>query len=174
VDYELFQRFGTFAVGVGGGYFSESAKAFVASASGLSTGTRSADDTRLRLIPISLLAVYRFDVLAERWQVPFVPYGKLGLSYTFWKITDGNGDVAELSQGGRGSGGTLGWQATLGLALELDGLDAGSMRELDNDSGLNHVYLFCDYSHYDASGLGTSHRLHVGDDTWSAGLLVEF
>jgi hypothetical protein len=174
VDYELFQRFGTFAVGVGAGYFSESAKAFVASASGLSTGTRSADDTRLRLIPISLLAVYRFDVLAERWQVPFVPYGKLGLSYTFWKITDGNGDVAELSQGGRGSGGTLGWQATLGLALELDGLDAGSMRELDNDSGLNHVYLFCDYSHYDASGLGTSHRLHVGDDTWSAGLLVEF
>jgi len=68
----------------------------------------------------------------------------------------------------------LGWQATLGLALELDGLDPGSMRELDSDSGLNHVYVFCDYSHTDASGLGMGHRLQVGDDTWSAGLLVEF
>jgi hypothetical protein len=174
VDYEILQRFGTLAVGVGVGYFSESAKAFVGSSSGLSTGTRSADNTTLRLIPLSLLAVYRFDVLAEQWRVPLVPYGKLGLSYTLWRITDGNGEVAQLSQGDRGSGGTLGWQASLGLALRLDGLDAGSMRELDGDSGLNHVYVFCDYSHYDASGLGMSHRLHVGDDTWSAGLLVEF
>jgi hypothetical protein len=174
VDYQLLQSFGTLAVGFGVGYFTESAKAFVAAPSGVSTGERSADDTSLRLIPLSLLAVYRFDVLAERWNVPLVPYAKVGLNYTFWRITDGNGDVATLTAGGSGTGGTLGWQASLGLALQLDGIDPGSMRELDSDSGLNHVYLFWDYSHVDASGLGMSHRLHVGDDTWSAGLLVEF
>jgi hypothetical protein len=174
VDYDLLQSFGTFAVGIGVGFLTESAKAFVATTSGASTDTRSADNTSLRLIPLSLLAVYRFDVLAARWNVPLVPYAKVGLNYSFWKITDGNGQVATLTQGDRGSGGTLGWQVTAGIALQLDALDPGSMRELDSDSGLNHVYAFLDYGHIDASGLGMDHRLHVGDDTWSAGLLVEF
>ena len=48
------------------------------------------------------------------------------------------------------------------------------MRELDSESGLNHMYAFCEYAHVDASGLGMSNRLHVGDNTWSAGLLLEF
>jgi hypothetical protein len=174
IGYDVLKSFGTLALAVGAGYFTESAKAFVAGPDGLSTGTRSADDTSLRLIPISLLAVYRFDLVASRWNVPLVPYAKAGLNYTFWRVTDGNGDVATLTQGGRGSGGTWGWQATAGLALQLDGLDSGSMRELDSEAGLNHVYLFWDWSHIDASGLGTGRRLHVGDDTWSAGLLVEF
>jgi len=173
-DYDVLQSFGTLAVGAGVGYFTESAKAFVADSNGLSNGTRSADETSLRLIPLSLLVVYRFDVLAARWQIPLVPYAKAGLNYSFWQITDGNGEVATLTQGNRGSGGTLGWQASVGLALQLDGLDPGSMRELDSDGGLNHVYVFWDWSHIDASGLGMSHRLHVGDDTWSAGLLMEF
>jgi len=174
VDYEILQEFGTLAVGGGIGYFRESASAFVGTSSGLSTGVRSSDETALRLIPFSLLAVYRLDVFAERWSVPLVPYAKIGLNYTFWKVTDGNGDVATLTSGGHGSGGTAGWQATAGLAFQLDALDAASMRELDGDSGLNHMYLFAEYSHVDASGLGFSNCLHVGDTTWSAGLLLEF
>jgi hypothetical protein len=174
VDYEILQRFGTFSIGATIGIFRESARAFVGTPDGLSTGVRSSDSTALRLIPFSLLAVYRMDVLAEQWSVPFVPYVKLGLNYTFWKITDGNGDAATLTQGGRGTGGTAGWQVTGGLALQLDILDPASMRELDSESGLNHMYAFFEYSHIDASGLGMSNRLHVGDDTWSAGLLLEF
>jgi hypothetical protein len=174
VDYDLLQSFGTLAVGVGIGYFRETAKAFVGTSDGASTGVRSFDETALRLVPVSLLAVYRMDVLAERWNVPLVPYAKLGLNYTFWKVTDGNGDVATLPQGGRGAGGTAGWQASAGLALQLDILDPASMRELDSESGLNHMYVFCEYAHVDASGLGMGNRLHVGDNTWSAGLLLEF
>jgi hypothetical protein len=174
VDYEILQRFGTLSVGATIGIFQESGKAFVGTHDGLSTGVASSDDTGLRLIPFSLLAVYRMDVMAEQWNVPFVPYVKLGLNYTFWKITDGNGDVATLTQGGRGAGGTAGWQVTGGLALQLDVIDPASMRELDSESGLNHMYLFFEYSHIDASGLGMSNRLHVGDDTWSVGLLMEF
>ena len=174
VDYEIFQRLGTLAVGAGIGYFHESAAAFVGTSAGVSTGVRSSDETALRLIPLSLLAVYRFDVLADRWNVPLVPYAKAGLNYTLWKVTDGNGDVATLTTGGRGSGGTLGWQATAGLAFQMDTLDAASMRELDGDSGLNHMYVFAEWSRIDASGLGFSNRLRVGDSTWSAGLLLEF
>ena len=174
VDYDLLQTFGTLAVGVGVGYFRETANAFVGTSGGVSTGVRSFDETALRLVPVSLLAVYRMDVFAERWNVPLVPYAKLGLNYTFWKITDGNGDVATLTQGGRGAGGTAGWQAAAGLALQLDILDPASMRELDSESGLNHMYAFCEYTHVDASGLGMGNRLHLGDNTWSAGLLLEF
>jgi hypothetical protein len=174
VDYDILQRFGTLAVGGGIGYFRESAAAFVGTNAGISTGARSSDDTALRLIPFSLLAVYRFDVFAERWKVPLVPYAKAGLNYTLWKVTDGNGGVATLTVGGRGNGGTLGWQASAGLAFQLDALDPASMRELDSDCGLNHMYLFAEWSHIDAGGLGLSNRLHVGDSTWSAGLLLEF
>lgn len=174
VDYEIFQRFGTLAIGGGIGYFRESAAAFVGTSTGTSTGVRSSDETALRLIPFSLLAVYRFDLFAERWSVPVVPYAKAGFNYTLWKITDGNGEVATSVTGGRGSGGTLGWQATAGLAFQLDALDPVSMRELDSESGLNHMYLFAEWSRIDAGGLGLSNRLHVGDSTWSAGLLLEF
>jgi len=174
VDYDLLQSFGTLAVGAGVGYFRKTAKAFVGTSDGASTGVRSFDETALRLVPVSLLAVYRMDVFAERWSVPLVPYAKLGLNYTFWKVTDGNGDVATLTQGGRGAGGTAGWQASAGLALQLDILDPASMRELDSETGLNHMYAFWEYAHVDASGLGMGNRLHLGDNTWSAGLLLEF
>jgi hypothetical protein len=174
VDYELWQGFGTVSLGAGFGYFREKAKAFIANADGTSTNNRSSDETALRLLPTSLLVVYRMDVLAERWQVPVVPYAKLGLNYTFWSITDGNGDQATLGQGGRGAGVTAGWQTAAGLALQLDIFDPASMRELDGDTGINHMYAFVDYAHVDASGLGMGRRLHVGDNTWSVGFLVEF
>jgi len=174
VDYDLLKSFGTLAIGAGIGYFRETAKAFIGTADGVSTGVRSADETSLRLIPTSLLAVYRMDFIPERWNVPLVPYVKVGLNYTFWKVTDGNGDVATLTHGGRGAGGTAGWQASAGLAFQLDAIDAASMQELDSESGLNHMYVFCEYAHVDASGLGISNRLHVGDNTWSAGILLEF
>ena len=174
VDYEVLQSFGTLAVGVGAGYFRETAKAFVGNRDGTSTAERSSDDTALRLIPISLVAVYRMDVMAEQWRVPLVPYVKLGLNYTFWKATDGNDDVAVSTQGARGAGGTAGWLATAGLAIALDLLDRGSMRELDGEFGLNHMYVFAEWNHVDASGLGTGNRLHVGDSTWAGGLLLEF
>jgi hypothetical protein len=47
------------------------------------------------------------------------------------------------------------------------------MRELDSESRLNPMVVFCEYAHVDASGLGMGNRLHVGDNTWSAGLRLE-
>jgi hypothetical protein len=177
VDWQFFQKFGSLAVGATVGYYSVSAKAFVANASGVcvtdSNGAcvRSGDSTSLRLIPIAALLVYRWDVAADLWQIPLVPYAKLGFNYTFWDITDGNGGVPHAA-GGRGSGGTLGWQACAGISLMLDMLDPGATRSLDMETGINHTYLFFEWDLVD--GLGVNHQLHVGDSSWVIGLMFEF
>jgi hypothetical protein len=177
LDWQFFQGFGTLAAAATVGYSSVSAKAFVANSSGAcvtdSNGAcvRSGDSTSLRLIPIAALLVYRWDVAAELWQIPLVPYAKLGLNYTFWDVTDGNGGVPHAG-GGRGSGGTLGWQACAGISLMLDILDPGATRSLDMETGINHTYLFFEWDLVD--GLGVKNQLHVGDSSWVVGLMFEF
>jgi hypothetical protein len=127
----------------------------------------------LRLIPVAALLVYRWDVAAERWKVPLVPYAKLGLNYTFWEISNGNGNVPDY-KGGHGSGGTAGWQAAAGMSLLLDILDPDAARGLDMETGVNHSYVFFEWNHVDASGLGMSKKLHVGDSQWVLGFMFEF
>jgi hypothetical protein len=167
VDYQFFHLFGSAAVAGQVGYLTASAKA--RNAAGHETG----DKTNLLLVPTAVQLVYRMDEAARRWSIPLVPYAKLGLSYTFWRIGDGNGNVAKSEDGGHGSGGTPGWQAAVGVALQLDLLDPGSARSLDSETGVNHSYLFFEYAHYEASGLGRKNVLHVGDTTWVLGLMFE-
>jgi hypothetical protein len=179
VDWQFFQNFGTLAVGVAVGYSTVSSKAFIADATGACVRdandacVRSGDTTSLRLIPIAALLVYRWDVAAEDWKIPLVPYGKLGLNYTFWDITDGNGNVPHAG-GGHGSGGTAGWQAAVGISLLLDFLDPDAARGLDMETNINHSYVFFEWNRVDATGLGMSNKLHVGDSRWVIGLMFEF
>jgi hypothetical protein len=177
LDYQFFTRFGSAAVGLSGGYFTESAKSFFDPSAGQPAGTRSGDSTRLTLFPTALLGIYRADQLWHMFRIPLVPYGKLGLNYTFWSIYDGNDEIAKASAGGmsgKGRGGTWGWQASVGLSLVLDFIDPGSARELDSETGVNHTHIFAEWTKYAVSGLGGSDSLNVGDSTWSAGLLFEF
>jgi hypothetical protein len=177
LDYQFFNRFGSAAVGVAVGYFTETAKAFFDPSTGMPATARSGDETRLSLYPTALLAVYRADQLWRLFHVPFVPYGKVGLGYTFWRIYDGNDKVstaAGTSRSGNGSGGTWGWQAAAGLSFVLDFIDPGSARELDSETGVNHTHLFGEWTKYAISGLGQDNRLNVGDSTWSLGLMFEF
>jgi len=169
VDYQFFHRFGSAAVGAQLGYFREGAYAY-----NVAGTERTGDRTALTLLPVAVQLVYRMDVAARRWNVPFAPYVKAGLSYTMWQITDANGDVARADDGKKGRGGTPGWQAAAGVALLLDWIDPGSARALDSDTGVNHTYLFAEIGRYDASGLGRKNALHVGDTTWVAGLMFEF
>ena len=167
-DYELYHRFGTAGVGVQAGYFQVSGTAPTL------TGTPSGDKSTLRVVPIALLAVYRFDYFLERRNIPLVPFVKLGLNWAYWRNTDGNGQIATSDAGGTGSGGTFGWEAAGGLALVLDMFDPDAARDFDSDLGVNHTALLIQFVHADISGLGQADRLHVGDNTWSAGLLVQF
>jgi hypothetical protein len=181
-DWQFFQAFGSLALGGQMGYYSQSAKAFEADPStgkpktDKTTGeyVRSGDSTSLRLIPLAALLVYRFDVLALQWGIPLVPYAKLGLNYTFWHISDGNGNTPSYISGGRGSGGTWGWQAAAGISLMLDFLDSDAARSLDMETGVNHTYFFFEWNKVEASGLGMSDKLHVGDSSWVIGMTFEF
>lgn len=167
VDYQFLRVFGTLAVGAQIGYLRQSGKALT------EAGEESGDVTRLWLVPTSLQLVYRMDEAARRLNIPIAPYGKLGLSYTLWRITNANGEVASFD-GHRARGGTAGWQAAAGVALLLDFIDPASARALDSETGLNHTYLFAEVAHYDVSGFGSKKALRLGDTTWCAGLMFEF
>jgi hypothetical protein len=178
-DWQFLQAFGSLSLAGVVGYYSQTAKAFEANPDNTpkldSTGApiRSGDETNLRLIPTAALLVYRFDVLALRYGIPLVPYAKMGLNYTFWRITDGNGSIPYY-KGGHGSGETLGWQAAAGISLMLDFIDPTAARGLDVETGVNHTHLFFEWDKVEANGLGQSHKLHVGDSSWVVGLMCEF
>ena len=169
-DWEIIRHIGTVAIGAGFGYFKVTGN----NPMGMNPGVKTQDTSSLRLLPLALSAIYRFDLGYERLRIPVVPYGKLGFDYIYWTVTNGNGEVPTDASGGRGAGGTLGWHASLGLSLVLDIFDRSAANEFDEEMGINHTLLFFEYSHLDATGLGEADRLHVGDTTWNAGIMFEF
>jgi hypothetical protein len=171
-EYQFFHGFGTLAAGATVGYYRETGHAFIEGGNDL---TPSDDKTSLTLFPLSATLNYRFDLIQRRLGVPLVPFGKLGLTYTLWSISNGNGRTATSENpAGKGRGGTPGWVAAAGLAFNLAVLDPSAARGFDNESGVNNTYLFVEFDHFDASGLGRKKTLAVGDDTWVGGLMFEF
>ena len=168
LDYQFTHAFGSAAVGAQIGWYTKSAKAKTVN------GDDSGDDTTFTLLPVAVQLVYRLDEAALRWNIPLVPYVKAGLSYSMWRITDANGNVARGTGGQLGKGGTPGWQAAAGIAFLLDFIDPASARALDSDTGVNHTYVFAEVARYEASGLGRKKALKVGDSTWIVGLMFEF
>jgi hypothetical protein len=170
LDYQFWHRYGSLAAGVGVGYFSVTGDSPAANGTGAATG----DQSQLKVIPVSLSLVYRFDYFLQERGFPLVPFGKLGLDWAYWQNTDGNGNIADADSSGRGRGGTLGWHVAGGIALVLDFLDPDASHDFDQDLGVNHTALTFEVYHADISGLGQADRLHVGDTNWTLGLLLEF
>ncbi|MEE9385990.1 MAG: MXAN_2562 family outer membrane beta-barrel protein [Nannocystaceae bacterium] len=145
-------------------------------------GWRSkADQTRFRLIPLTTSLAYRFELLADAYRLPLVPYAKFGLTYGIWRTTDGNGDLSEDDRSDKsdrtGRGGSWGWRANLGTMLRLDFLERSAARELDRSAGINHTYLFGEWVFSRIDGFGDLQRMNVGagnNYTWMAGLAMEF
>jgi hypothetical protein len=169
-DYQILHHVGSLGVGLGVGYFTETGSNSLTDGS----ATVTADTTTLRLVPLSASVVYRFDLLWEQLHVPLIPYGKVGLDYVIWTLRDGNGEIPESPSGGKGQGGTLGWHAAAGLSFVLNFLDPTAARQFDAESGINRTHVFAEWGHWDVSGLGAANKLHVGDNTWVAGMLFEF
>jgi hypothetical protein len=160
IDRQLSHRAGTWAAGVSLGYFNVTAAALSEDLQ-----SRGGDQTGLRLIPLSAVAVYRADTLRERWGSPLVPYVKAGLDCTLLRISD-------TSQGNV-NGRTLGWHAAAGVTLDLSPLDPEAATEMDRESGVNQTALFFEVARYALDGFGSDSALHVGDTTWFAGLMLE-
>ncbi len=170
LDYQFWHEYGTLAVGLGAGYFSVTGTAPVSDQMGVFSG----DQSEMKVIPMNLSLVYRFDYLLETRKIPLIPFGKLGLDYAYWQITDGNGNIAVDGMGGHARGGTTGWHVAGGLALVLDVLDPDAAHDFDEDLGVNHTAITFEFFHSDISGLGQSNRMHLGDTNWTLGLLLEF
>jgi hypothetical protein len=166
----LTNELGALEVGLRSGYFSKSGKGLTASPDGSGGMVPSGDDTRLSLVPTSATVTLRFDWLAERYRfVPFSFYGRAAFERYNWWVTDGDGEWSE-------KGGTNGWSVTGGVALLLDAIDPGRARELDNETGVNHTYLFFDVTHAQVDDFGSSKSWDLSTDGVSlqGGLMLVF
>ena len=176
-DWEIWRGFGT--VGIGGqvGYFNTSASPLKDNSDGIQLSTSNersaAGETSLKLLPLAVLGLYRLDYFADRFRFPLVPFFKFGFNYTIWWSTAPDGSV-ESFDGEKAMGGTFGWQINAGVSFLLDVLEPSAAKNLDVDLGINHTYIFFEFVHVAADGLGADNKLHVGDTTWQGGIAFEF
>ncbi len=133
-----------------------------------------ADSVRFTVFPLALQLVYRFELFADRFRVPLVPYAKAGLGYAFWYSTGGDGSISENSQGQKARGGAWGYQLNAGGMLRLDFLERGSARTLDRATGINHTYIFGEYQFSQLDNFGRASSISLGDSTFFIGLAMEF
>lgn len=173
LDYQLWQDFGSIAVGVGARI------GWVDGAARDTDGTTSAtDETSLNMAPLTASVVYRWDWGSINHGVPLIPYFKAGLTYTLWWITDARDKVsASLDKGNnarQGWGGIWGFHVGGGLQIALDWMFEPMASELDAETGVNNSYIFIEYAFHSVNDFGSSTSLDLGDDTFSAGLMFEF
>lgn len=168
-EAQVYQGFGTASVGLSVGYAEKFARATQLLPGG---GTApSAESTGMRVVPVRVLAVYRFDLAANEWGVPLVPYVKAGfVGIPYWMLKGGN--VEEFG-GESGSGIRVGYQATAGVSLQLDFLDRRFARDFDSGLGINHSYLFAEYTWANVDNFGTG-GLVLSHRGWFFGLGLEY
>jgi hypothetical protein len=170
-DYQFFQKFGSLSGGLSLGFAEKFAKAFIAG-----TTDRSSNSTGLRMLPIKALLIYRFDVLSEKFAIPFVPYLKGGGVLMPWWATKGP-DIEVASDGSRGAGTKIGLTGVVGLALQLDFLDRRMARDFDTGIGVNHSYVFAEFAtqQMNFGDLATNTLpLNLSSNTFMFGLALEF
>ncbi|HYU14619.1 MAG TPA: MXAN_2562 family outer membrane beta-barrel protein [Candidatus Acidoferrum sp.] len=180
VDRYLLYPMGQLGVSVTAGFMTRSARAFELGANGdpvidMDTGKpkRSSDTNVFRLFPASVGVVYRFTELDDRLRIPLVPYGRVGLSYYGWRVSKPGGGAAVVD-GDRAFGGSLGWQATAGLAVRAERIDRDAEMGLRNETGIEHAGLVFEFTYAKVDGFGASDKLRVGDATFFGGINFEF
>ena len=172
LDYQVFQAFGSLAIGGGIRYGAVKGNAIAAD------GSSATDETGLHLMPATLSVIYRFDWAAQRFGFPLIPYAKGGLSYVVWWMTNGRGEVANAYDpdgvGRVGMGGTMGWHAGGGVQLLLDWFAPGMALVFDDESGVNNSYFFAEYMIHQVNDFGSATSLELSDEALSLGLMFEF
>nr|WP_255216436.1 MXAN_2562 family outer membrane beta-barrel protein [Pseudenhygromyxa sp. WMMC2535] len=173
-EWQFINLGGPLSVGTTIGYFRDTADALLAEVDEDSETARApADEAVFHVIPMTLLLGYRFELLADRFHVPLVPYARGGIAYGFWVATKG-GSRTTNSAGEDSRGGSVGWQANLGLMLRMDFLERAVALDLDRLAGINHTYFFGEWQFSRLDGFGSETAMSVGDDTFTVGVAVEF
>lgn len=172
-DWQFFRKFGSAGVGGGFGFMQYVGKGRYAD-----TGQASADTTVFNMLPLTLTAFYRFDVLADRFSIPLVPYLRGGLVYQIWWVTNGRGEISLFEPGGgaeptEGRGGKLGLTGTLGIALLLNTIDSKSAAALYESAGIRGTYVFIEVEAQEVDGFGAA-GFDFSDTSWNVGVYFEF
>lgn len=179
---------GSLGLAVGAGYtvFSAVAPVTQAPMGAPATWTRPSDgqETSLHVIPGFIGGVVRIDALARHTVVPLVPYVKFGLGFAYWWSTLGE-NLSRRSAttspgvlpsdndvGVAATGLSLGTHFAAGLMLRLDFLEPGASRRWDSVMGVNHSYIFGEYTRAEVGTSGT--QLQLSSETWNLGLAFEF
>ncbi|MFO7565000.1 MAG: MXAN_2562 family outer membrane beta-barrel protein [Enhygromyxa sp.] len=173
-EWQFYNLGGPFSIGTSIGYFRDSANALIDEPVMEGESTRSsADKTNFHVIPVTVLLGYRFELLADRFRVPLVPYVRGGVAHGFW-IEKKGGELVTNDAGQQSRGSSWGWQVNLGLMLRLDFLERGTAIDLDRLTGINHTYIFAEWQFSRLDGFGSDKAMSVGDDTFLVGLAIEF
>jgi hypothetical protein len=151
---------GTLSVGVSTGFMQAVGTAMTPD------GRPSGEDTVLNIVPAYWTAGYRFDLFAEDYDVPLVPFVKIGIATYWWWVLNAAGTAQW--------GWTPGWFVSPGLALRLDFFEEGTARAFDSSMGVNHSYLTIELLYASVDGFGRGKSMILGDLTFTAGLAFEF
>lgn len=158
---------GALGPGLGWGYTYMSRTALVEG-----TNIESGETTSLSIMPWHLSAVLRLDELMRRTGFPVVPYAKFGVGFATWSAATSQG--VSSYQGVEGRGTTWGTHLALGGMLALNWLDRPAAAAMDENSGVNHAYLFGEWMNARLDGLGSRPQMHVGTSSWVLGIAVDF
>jgi len=164
----LWQKYGVLGIGLSAGYAEKYGRAQLSPESGTGPANES---TALKVVPIRLLCVYRFDVLAERVHIPLVPYGKAGLIATPWWVAKG-GSIEHV-EGSRSVGVKWGYGFIGGLSLLLDVLEPQLAKDFTSDIGIVHSYLFAEYVFENVHSFSKG-GLDLSSRHWMFGFSMEY
>lgn len=171
-DYQFWRGVGSAGVFLAAGHSVVRGNATTA------TGETSSDRTRLRTVPLRTGLVYRFDYLAERFNVPIALSVKAGLDWYLWWTTGGNGISDWEDQNGEnrtvGRGGTTGYHAAFAFHLLLDSLAPDMATSFDNNVGVNNTYIFAELMVARVNDFGGSGSWDLSDTSLLFGLAFEF
>ncbi|WNG15616.1 MXAN_2562 family outer membrane beta-barrel protein [Cystobacter fuscus] len=180
----FYQGIGTAGVSLSGGYAEKYGYALQKDRQ-----TPSAERAGFHVIPLHLRGVYRFDYPAFQWGFPLIPYVKPGLVFIPWWATKGGKldeapakDAVEGGEGVEGSpavaarkgtGVRFGWEVAVGLSFMLDVLEPRFARDFDSDMGINHSYIFAEYTYSKVNSFGQP-GLNLSDSYWMFGLALDY
>ncbi|MCL2012674.1 MAG: MXAN_2562 family outer membrane beta-barrel protein [Cystobacterineae bacterium] len=164
LDWQFFHGFGSLGVGIASGYAEVYGKALIG-------GEPSLQTTSLKIIPIKFLFVWRMDIFANHFDIPLVPYGKVGLMLNHWWSTKG-GKTSEAA-GEKARGWRSGYLGVAGIAVQLDAFERQLAKDFQASMGINHSYVFAEYAFEQVKSFGKA-GINLSAGHWMFGLAFEF
>lgn len=151
---------GKLGLAVGSGIYTATGSGFYLNPALQPTTFQRAEEVyNFYLFPNSLSAIYRLQFFDRQI---IVPYGNAGADY--FGILETRDDGGSTKFGG-GSGFHIGG----GASIQLDFLSRDSMFDLDQEFGINHIYLTIDYKYIQGFS-----SFNITQNLLSGGILAEF